>query len=172
MMQFTKWKVSKYGDFSGQNTGKDGPEKNPYLDTFQAMISNKLLHQVKSRTWQKTGNSYNGVIECNHNSPVLVFFSLYFSIYFFNVILFLFHVVHQTIACTLCFVLRNIFFAFLWKHKFRWVLVLGNRMVFNKKSRKINCLKGNCFVVNKLLTKVFHLTWYCYVCSKQMTVGT
>ena len=104
LMQFNKWKVSKYGDFSGQNTGKDGPEKNPYLDTFQAMISDKLLHQVKSRTWQKTGNSYNGVIECDHNSPVLVFFSLYFSIYFFNVILFLFHVVHQTTACTLfCF---------------------------------------------------------------------
>ena len=39
-------KVSKYGFFSGPyftvfglNTGKYGPEKNPYLDTFDAVVS-------------------------------------------------------------------------------------------------------------------------------------
>ena len=30
----TAWKVSKYGVFSGPNTGKYGSEKIPYLDTF------------------------------------------------------------------------------------------------------------------------------------------
>ena len=33
----TAWKVSKYGVFSGPNTGKYGPEKTPYLDTFHAV---------------------------------------------------------------------------------------------------------------------------------------
>ena len=31
--------MSKYGVFSGRNTGKYGPEKTPYLDTFQAVPS-------------------------------------------------------------------------------------------------------------------------------------
>ena len=42
---FTLWKVSKYWVFSdpyfpvfGLNTGKYGPEKNPYLDTFYVVI--------------------------------------------------------------------------------------------------------------------------------------
>ena len=42
----TAWKVSKYWVFSGSyfpvfspNTGKYGPEKTPYLDTFHAVIS-------------------------------------------------------------------------------------------------------------------------------------
>ena len=30
----TAWKVSKYGVFSGPNTGKYEPEKTPSLDTF------------------------------------------------------------------------------------------------------------------------------------------
>ena len=34
---YTAWKVSKYGIFSGPNTGKYGPEKTPYLDTFHAV---------------------------------------------------------------------------------------------------------------------------------------
>ena len=45
----TAWKVSKYGDFSGPyflvfglNTGKYGPEKTPYLDTFQAVKETKI----------------------------------------------------------------------------------------------------------------------------------
>ena len=29
--------MSKYGVFSGPNTGKYGPEKTPYLDTFHAV---------------------------------------------------------------------------------------------------------------------------------------
>ena len=29
--------MSKYGDISGPNTGKYGPEKNPYLYAFQAV---------------------------------------------------------------------------------------------------------------------------------------
>ena len=42
---YTAWKVSKYGVFSGPyfpvfipNTGKYGPEKNPYLDTFHVVL--------------------------------------------------------------------------------------------------------------------------------------
>ena len=30
--------MPKYGVFSGPNTGKYGPEKAPYLDTFQAVL--------------------------------------------------------------------------------------------------------------------------------------
>ena len=30
--------MPKYGVFSGPNTGKYGPEKTPYLDTFQAVM--------------------------------------------------------------------------------------------------------------------------------------
>ena len=43
----TKWKVSKYGVFSGPyfpvfrpNIGKYGPGKTPYLDTFHAVETN------------------------------------------------------------------------------------------------------------------------------------
>ena len=43
---FTTWKVSKYVVFSGPyfpkfspNTGKYGPEKTPYLGTFQTVVS-------------------------------------------------------------------------------------------------------------------------------------
>ena len=36
------WKVSKYGVFSSLNTGKYGPEKTPYLDTFHAMKYNNV----------------------------------------------------------------------------------------------------------------------------------
>ena len=42
---FTAWNVSKYGAFSGPyfpvfspNTGKYGPEKTAYLDTFHAVF--------------------------------------------------------------------------------------------------------------------------------------
>ena len=31
------WKVSKYGVFSGPNTGKYGPEKSSYLNTFHVV---------------------------------------------------------------------------------------------------------------------------------------
>ena len=31
------WKMSKYVVFSGPNTGKYGPEKTPYFDTFHAV---------------------------------------------------------------------------------------------------------------------------------------
>ena len=37
----TAWKVSKYGVISGPNTGKYGPEKTPYLDTFHAATVKK-----------------------------------------------------------------------------------------------------------------------------------
>ena len=44
----TAWKVPKYGVFSGlyfpvfsPNTGKYGPEKYPYLDTFHAVYGDK-----------------------------------------------------------------------------------------------------------------------------------
>ena len=41
---FTAWKVSKYGVFSDPNTGKYGPEKTPYLDTFHAVIFSEPLN--------------------------------------------------------------------------------------------------------------------------------
>ena len=47
----TAWKVSKYGAISGlyfpvfsPNTGKYGPEKTPYLDTFHAVTLNFWKH--------------------------------------------------------------------------------------------------------------------------------
>ena len=51
-MEFTAWKVSKYGVFSGPyfpafglnlaslNAGKYGPENTPYLDTFHIVVTN------------------------------------------------------------------------------------------------------------------------------------
>ena len=48
LQHITAWKVSKYGVFSGPyfplfglNTGKYGPEKTPYLDTFHAVYGVK-----------------------------------------------------------------------------------------------------------------------------------
>ena len=37
----TAWKVAEYGDFSGANTRKYGPEKTSYLDNFHAVF---LIH--------------------------------------------------------------------------------------------------------------------------------
>ena len=37
-MLLTAWKVSKCGVFSGPNTGKFGPEKALYLDTFHGVV--------------------------------------------------------------------------------------------------------------------------------------
>ena len=52
MFTCTSWKVSKYGVFSGPyfsvlglNTGKYGPEKTPYLDTFHAVLGSKHVSQ-------------------------------------------------------------------------------------------------------------------------------
>ena len=39
----TAWNVSKYGVFSGPNTGKYGPEITPYLDTFHTVCL-KTIH--------------------------------------------------------------------------------------------------------------------------------
>ena len=35
--------MSKYGVFSGLNTGKYGPEKTPYLDTFHTVSWKQLM---------------------------------------------------------------------------------------------------------------------------------
>ena len=35
----TAWKVSKYGVFSGPNSGRYGQEKAPCLDTFHAVLT-------------------------------------------------------------------------------------------------------------------------------------
>ena len=40
----TAWKVSKYGVFFGPNTGKYGPQKTPYLDTFHTVWLCKDSH--------------------------------------------------------------------------------------------------------------------------------
>ena len=55
-------KRSKYGVFSGPNTGKYGPEKPPYLDTFHAVwgcqrdakkynILENCLENLNNRMW-------------------------------------------------------------------------------------------------------------------------
>ena len=41
--------MSKYGDFSGLNTGKYGPEKTPYLDTFHAVHFSALVSMTKHK---------------------------------------------------------------------------------------------------------------------------
>ena len=58
IIPFTAWKVFKYGVFSGPyspifglNTGKYGPEKTPYFDTFHALIAG--IH-VEQDIFQKT----------------------------------------------------------------------------------------------------------------------
>ena len=38
-MDFTAWKVSRHGVFSGPNTGKYRPEKTLYLDNFHAVLA-------------------------------------------------------------------------------------------------------------------------------------
>ena len=52
--------VSKYGVFSGPyfpvfspNTGKYGPEKTPYLDTFHAVLTVKFVkyHMIRGKLW-------------------------------------------------------------------------------------------------------------------------
>ena len=56
---FTAWKASKYGVFSGLyfpafrlNTGKYGPEKNPYLDTFHTVICiHAHMHSCAFDAW-------------------------------------------------------------------------------------------------------------------------
>ena len=53
------WKVSKYGVFSGPNTGKYRPEKTPYLDTFHAMFPSIKLENAR------TNNFVVDTIICN-----------------------------------------------------------------------------------------------------------
>ena len=45
----TAGKMSKYGVFSGPNTGKYGPEKTPYLNTFHAM---EYIRHLSHRAWR------------------------------------------------------------------------------------------------------------------------
>ena len=54
----TAWKVSKYGVFSGPyfpvfglNTGKYGPEKTPYLDTFYTVYMNGIVWVKRFAKW-------------------------------------------------------------------------------------------------------------------------
>ena len=64
---YTAWKVSKYGVFFGPNTGKYGPERTPYLDTFHAVLLwiNQFIMMIgvlsdihiKSRNWHKNGKN-------------------------------------------------------------------------------------------------------------------
>ena len=64
---YTAWKVSKYGVFFGLNTGKYGPERTPYLDTFHVVLLwiNQFIMMIgvlsdihiKSRNWHKNGKN-------------------------------------------------------------------------------------------------------------------
>ena len=66
IMRFTAWKWSKYGVSSGPyfpvfglNTGKYGPEKTPYLNTFHAVIGQKDLKRDKHFSVNVLGNKYS-----------------------------------------------------------------------------------------------------------------
>ena len=51
----TAWKAPKYGVFSGPNTGKYGPQKFPYLDTFHSVKKpEKTQHQKFPILWSKS----------------------------------------------------------------------------------------------------------------------
>ena len=63
----TAWKVSKYGVISGPyfsvfrlNTGKYGPEKNPYSDTFHTVLETavKILSQTSCHYTFKPEDPY------------------------------------------------------------------------------------------------------------------
>ena len=43
----TAWKAFRYGVFSGPNTGKYGPEKTLYLDTFHAVKIKQYYHIIE-----------------------------------------------------------------------------------------------------------------------------
>ena len=58
----TAWKVAEYGDFSGANTRKYGPEKTSYLDNFHAVfvIHNWMLSFLLY-LWQKYQLRLHGI---------------------------------------------------------------------------------------------------------------
>ena len=75
------WKMSKCGVFSGPyfaafelNTGKYGPERNPYLDTFHAVYI-WLLNQITYQRMQKSDNikGFKKTRNCSFNPCVLSF---------------------------------------------------------------------------------------------------
>ena len=47
---FTAWKVSQYGVLSDPNTGKNGPEKTPYLVTLHVVVVIKEQIEYKKIT--------------------------------------------------------------------------------------------------------------------------
>ena len=59
------WKVSKYEDFSGPNTGKYGPETTPYLDTFHQVedIDAKWVNPLSTNPtkWASTLKQFVGL---------------------------------------------------------------------------------------------------------------
>ena len=62
----TAWKVPKYGVFSGlyfpafsPNTGKYGPEKYPYLDTFHAVYGDKQFRDGFGSSSDRGSNKNN-----------------------------------------------------------------------------------------------------------------
>ena len=54
---FTGRKLSKYGVFTGPNTGNYGPEKTPHLDTFHSMLIWYLHRRIG---WMFYISSYHG----------------------------------------------------------------------------------------------------------------
>ena len=61
----TVWKVSKYGVFSGPSAGKYGPEKTPYLDTFNAV--QLYVTNIKNARKRRDASS-NPVINTNRQT--------------------------------------------------------------------------------------------------------
>ena len=57
--------MSKYGIFSGPNTGKYGPEKAPYLDTFHTVGNLKKPNTRRSPSYDANLNilkTYSGIL--------------------------------------------------------------------------------------------------------------
>ena len=80
----TVWKVSKYGVFSGPNTGKYGPEKAPYLDTLHAVSRSTTTknYTILTKKTLESAHWYCSVtflITFSKWPSYLIFFTFYLS---------------------------------------------------------------------------------------------
>ena len=82
LMECIAWKVSKYGVFSGPNTGKYEPEKALYLNTFDAVRSSYLFRSfpVYCRKYWRIFKSSRPEKNC----PYGVFSGLHFPVFELN----------------------------------------------------------------------------------------
>ena len=93
-LNYTTWKVSKYGVFSGlyfpifgPNTGKYGPQKAPYLDTFHAVLENSgFFTPFHPLIFQTVSENFNTVFGLQHRLSTFGFLHtiLCLPFYFFT----------------------------------------------------------------------------------------